>query len=160
MAVVFHSVHHPGELPFGLVLARAQAQPVALALLGVFVVATVAVLRGEPVLGTLLWAVPLAYIAGASWSVYELHRKPAALVLRGGFGAVRSVWDVARTREREGSNEALPLHPVFRPFRKEGRMHAGIGDTIHTLRREEWPRYGELLDALRAASAELAAFAS
>lgn len=158
MTVIFNSVHHPGEVPFGLVLARAQAQPVALALLGVFVVATVAVLRGEAVLGSLLWAVPIAYAAAASWTAYELHRTPAAIVLRGGFGAVRSVWDVAR--RKEGPDALVRLQPVFRPFRKEGQMHAGIGDTIHTLRREEWPQYNDLLDALRNSADELTSLAA
>lgn len=154
---VFHSVHHPGEVPFALVLARAQAQPVALALLGVFVVTAVAVLRGEAVLGTLLWAAPLTCAAAVAWAVYDLHRRPAAIVLRGGFGAVMSVWDVARARE---APELVRLEPVFRPFRKDGQLHVGIGDAIHTLRPEDWPRHGELVEALRAASEELASLAT
>ncbi|HLT48175.1 MAG TPA: hypothetical protein VK002_13155 [Rubricoccaceae bacterium] len=154
MTAIFHSVFHPGEVPFGLVLARAQAQPVALALLGVFVAATVAVLQGEYVLDTLLWAAPITYAAAVAWTIYDLHRRPAAVVLRGGFGAVLSVWDVARARD--GKPEAIRFQPVFRPFRKDGQFHVGIGDAVHTLRPEVWPQHAELLDALRAASEELA----
>lgn len=153
MTATFQSVHHPGEAPRALVLARAQAEPVALALLGVCVVAFVGMLTGAAVVGTLVWAVPLAYLLAASWAVYDLHRRPAEVVLRNGFGAVRSVWDVAWDRNEPAS--VVRLQPVFRPFRKDGQLHVGVGDAIYTLRPEEWPTYSALLDALRATSEEL-----
>lgn len=155
---IYKSVYHPGEAPRALVVARAQAQPVGLALLGVFVVAFVGILRGEAVLGTLLWAVPLTYAAAAAWALYDLHRRPAEIVLRGGFGAVRSVWDVAWGREQPA--ESVRLQPVFRPFRKDGQLHVGVGDTIHTLRPDDWPKFSPLLDDLRATSDELASLAA
>jgi hypothetical protein len=150
---VFRSVHHPGTTPPALVLLRAQAEPVALALLGVFVVALVGILRGEDVLGLLLWAAPLAYVLAAAWAAYDLSRRPAEVVLQGGFGAVRSVWDVAWGRERR--DPLVRLLPVFAPFRKDGQLHVGIGDAVHTLRPEDWPELGELVDAFRTASEEL-----
>ena len=158
MSAVYHSARHPGELPLGLVLIRAQAQPVALAFIGVFVVTLAAVLQGQAVLGALLWAVPIAYLLAVGYTVYDLHRAPAAVVLRGGFGAVVSVWDVARARE--GAPERVRLQPVFRPFRKDGETHVGIGDAVLTVRPAEWPDYGSLLDALRAAADELDALAA
>ena len=152
---VFQSIHHPGSAPLALVIARAQAQPVALALIGVMVVTLSAVLRGLPVLHLLLWAAPLAYAAAASWSVYELHRRPAELVIRGGFGAKRSVWEVARDHEQSDAYVTIRLHPLFEPGKKDGQWHVGVGDDVVSLRPSEWPRYDELIAALRRAAAEL-----
>ena len=102
-AQTYSSIHHPGDMSLALVVARAQAQPVALALIAVMVATLPAVLRGQPVLGTVVWVAPLAYGIAAAWSLYELRRKPAELIVRGGFGTVRSVWDVARSRESSSS---------------------------------------------------------
>jgi hypothetical protein len=153
MTAVFQSTHHPGAAPLSLVLVRAQAQPVSLALLGVCVVTFAALLGGTPVLGTLAWAAPLAYALAAAWSVYELHRRPAEIVLRRGFGAVRSVWDVAAGRD--APSEFVALSPVFPPFRKDGQLHVAIGDAIVTLRPAEWPAFDDLAAALRATAEEL-----
>jgi hypothetical protein len=155
----FHSIHHPGDMSLALVMARAQAQPVALALIAVMVATLPAVLRGEPVLGTVVWVAPLAYGIAAAWSLYELRRRPAELIVRGGFGTVRSVWDVARSRESFDA-ERIRLHPLFEPGKKDGLMHLGIGDTVFTLRPTEWPRYTDLLAALRQAAAELQGLSS
>ena len=150
MTTIFKSIHHPGKAPLALVVLRAQAEPVALALLGVFVVAFVGMLRGEAVLGTLVWAVPVAYVLAAAWATYELHRRPAEIALADGFGLVRSVWDVAAGRDAKVRVDRFL--PVFRPFRKDGEYHASIGDTVHTLHAAEWPQLDALVDALRASS--------
>jgi hypothetical protein len=155
--LTFKSTHHPGTAPLSLVLLRAQAEPVALALVGVFAVALVGVLRGADVLGTLLWAVPLAYALAVAWTTYELHRRPAEIVLHEGFGLVRSVWDVAASREARVRVDRFL--PVFRPFRKDGEYHASIGDTVLTLHAAEWPALDDLLDALRASADALPAAA-
>ena len=149
--MTFSSIYHPGHAPLSLVIARAQVQPVALTLLGVFTVAFVGILRGEVVLETMLWAAPLAYVLAAAWSVYRLHQRPAELIVHNGFGAMRSVWDVARDREvpLEKIGERIRLEPVFRPFRKDGYVHAGVGDEVHTFRPTEWPAYSELVSALK-----------
>lgn len=153
MTARFQSKHHPGLVSLSLVLVRAQAEPVALTLLGVCAVAFVAILRGESVLGTMLWAVPLAYALAAAWAVYELHRRPAEIVLRGGFGALRSVWDVAAGRDE--ASERVALSPVFPPFRKDGQFHVAIGDAIVTIRPSDWPEFDDLAAALRASAEEL-----
>lgn len=147
----FPSIHHPGDTNFGLVVARAQAQPIAVALITLLTVTFVALMQGSPVLGTLAWAAPLAYALAAGWSLYELHRKPAELVVRGGFAAVRSVWDVAR-RPDPAADADLQLFRVFPPSRIDGVMSASIGHQVHSFRPEEWPHFSVLHDALNAAS--------
>ena len=149
--VAFPSSHHPGDTSFTLVVARAQAQPVALALIAVLVVSFVVLMQGSPVLGTLAWAAPLAYAVAAGWSLYELRRRPAEIVLRGGFAAVRSVWDVAR-RPDPASDSELRLYRVFPPNRVDGELSVGIGHQVYTLRPEDWPKFGRLKDALHAAA--------
>jgi hypothetical protein len=150
---IFRSIHHPGHAQLPFVVARAQAQPVALALTAVMIATLGAVLRGEAVLGTVAWAAPLAYFVAAAWSLYELQRRPAEIVIRHGLGTVRSVWDVARTRGFVP--DTLRLHPLFEPGKKDGQLFVGIGDEVVTLRAAEWPQYRALLDALRAGAAEL-----
>ncbi len=151
---VFRSIYHPGDSSLALALARAQAGPIAFAFVGVMVVTLAAVLQGADVLTTLLWAVPLAYACAAAWGVYDLQRRPAEIVLRHGFGAIRSAWDVARSREA-ASPFSVRLEPVFEPGRKEGLRFAAIGDRVLPLRPGEWPEYDRLLGALREAATEL-----
>jgi hypothetical protein len=155
--MTFKSTHHPGTAPLALVLLRAQAEPVALALVGVFAVALVGVLRGTDVLGALVWAVPLAYVLAVAWATYELQRRPAEIVLHEGFGLIRSVWEVAASPE--GKVRVDRFFPVFRPFRKDGQYHASIGDTVLTLHAAEWPALDDLVDALRTSADALPAAA-
>ena len=148
---IYKSTHHPGDTSFGLVVARAQAQPVSLALIAVLVVSFVALMQGTPVVVTLIGVAPLAYAVAAGWSLYELRRRPAEIVLRGGFAAVRSVWEVAR-RPDPASDSELRLYRVFPPNRVDGELSVGIGHQVYTLRPEEWPKYGRLKDVLNAAA--------
>lgn len=148
---VFPSVLHPGDTSFALVVARAQAQPVALALVGLLTVSFVALMQGTPVLGLLVWATPLAYAVAAAWALYELRRKPAEIVLRGGFAAVRSVWDVAR-RPDPATDKELLLFRVFPPTRVDGELTVSIGHDVYTIRPQDWPKFGKLSEALQAAS--------
>ncbi len=140
---------------FGLVVARAQAQPVAVALVTLLTVTFVVLMQGTPVLGTLIWAVPLAYSIAVGWSLYELHRKPAEVVVRGGFAAVRSVWDVAR-RPDPSTDTDLQLFRVFPPNRIDGVLSAGIGHQVHAFRPEDWPAFSALKEALQTASLSFA----
>ena len=152
---VFPSIHHPGDAALAFVLARAQVQPVALALIALLTVSCVALLEGEPVLSTLAWSSPLAYVVAVGWTLYELHRKPAEVVVRGGFAAVRSVWDVAR-RQNPASDAELLFYRVFPPQRVDGELTVAIGHDVHTIRREEWPTFDALKEALHAASMSFA----
>jgi len=147
----FSSIHYPDDTQFALVVARAQAQPVAVALIALLTVSFVALLQGSPVLGTLTWAAPFAYAIAAGWSLYELRRKPAEIVIRGGFAAVRSVWEVAR-RPDPATDIDLHLYRVFPPSRVDGQLSVGIGHEVFTLRPEDWPKFATLKDALHAAS--------
>jgi hypothetical protein len=140
----FRSTRHPGDAPLPLVAARAQVRPVGLAFAAVMVVTTATVLQGLPVLRAFLVLTPLAYALAVAWTLYDLRRTPAEVVLGSGIGAVRSVWDVARTR---GWDAPEPLAPVFHPRKADGALLVGFGDEVVTFRPDEWPQF----DALRAA---------
>lgn len=151
---VFRSIHHPGTAGLGLAIARAQAQPVALAFVGLMIITLGGVLQGAAVWPLLLWGAPLTYIASASWGIYTLHRQPAEIVLRNGFGVIRSAWDVAKQRD-EPSPFTVRFEPVFEPGRKEGVRFAAIGDRILPLQSGVWPQYDDLLVALNEAAHDL-----
>lgn len=144
---VFRSIHHPGRTPAPLVLARAQARGLALGLLPVMVLATATILQGASPLATLTWTVPLVCVAALAWAAYDVRRRPAAIVLDGGAGAVRSVWDVARRGENGG-----PLTVVLPSSKVDGVLHAALGDATLPLYPSDWPDFDGLVDALRAAS--------
>ncbi len=151
----YRSIHHPGDSTLAHVVARAQAQPVAISLITLLTVSFVALMQGSAVLGTLLWAAPLAYAVAAAWAMHELRRKPAEIVIRGGFAAVRSVWDVAR-RPNPASDSELMLYRVFPPNRVDGELSIGIGHQVYTLRPDEWPCFTQLRDALNEAASAFA----
>jgi hypothetical protein len=82
------------------------------------------------------------------WTIYDLMRTPAEVVLSGGRGAVRSVWDVARGRERE----PVRLDPVFQPRKADGALLVGFGHSVVAFRPDDWPAFDDLRDALEAAA--------
>jgi hypothetical protein len=148
MPARFISRRHPGTTPFGLVVARAQVVAVGLTLGAAMVVTTAAVLQGVPVLRPFLILTPLAYAAAVGWTVYDLMRTPAEVLLSGSRGAVRSVWDVARTRERQ----TVRLDPIYQPRKGDGALLVGFGHSVVAFRPDEWPEFDDLRDALEAAA--------
>jgi hypothetical protein len=121
---------------------------VGLALGAAMVVTTAAVLQGAPVLGPFMLLTPLVYAAAVGWTVYDLMRTPAEVVLAGGRGAVRSVWDVARGRDRD----VVRLDPVFQPRKADGALLVGFGHSVVAFRADDWAEFDDLRDALEAAA--------
>ena len=145
----FPSVHHPGRASAAVVLARAQTRPVALALVAVMVLVTAAALKGQPILGTAVWAGAAAYAGAALWAWFDLRRRPAELALEGGRGTLRSVWDVAFRRSGD-----QPLAPVVAPRKVDGALLVGFGPTAVALRPDDWPDFDALRGALDHAAEE------
>jgi hypothetical protein len=112
------------------------------------VVTTAAVLQGVSVVRAFFLLAPLAYAAAVMWSFYDLTRTPAEVILRGGLGAVRSVWEVARNRGRA----PIPLAPVFHPRKADGALLVGFGDSVIAFRPEDWADFDVMRDALQAAA--------
>src|SRR5690554_5733951 len=109
--IVFRSRHHPGDAPTALVYARALTGPLAWSMTGVMIAAAMAMLTAQDPLPWVVWVVPVVYALSTAWTIYDLRRTPAELVLDGARGGVRSVWDAARR------STALRLHSVFSPRR-------------------------------------------
>jgi hypothetical protein len=130
------------------VVARAQVVAVGLALGAAMVVTTAAVLQGAPVLGPFMVLTPLVYAAAVGWTIYDLMRTPAEVLLAGGRGAVRSVWDVARGRQRE----QVVLDPVFQPRKADGALLVGFGHSVVAFRPDDWANFDDLRDALESAA--------
>jgi hypothetical protein len=115
------------------------------------VVTTAAVLQGVPVLRAFLLLTPLAYAVAVAWSFYELTRTPAEVVLSGSLGAVRSVWEVARSR----GHVPDALSPVFHPRKADGALMVGFGDSVVAFRPDDWPDFDSMRVALEAAADRL-----
>ncbi|HIG76363.1 MAG TPA: hypothetical protein EYQ24_17840 [Bacteroidetes bacterium] len=143
--MTFRSVHHPGSASRALVAARAQAGPVAFALLCVMIVALAAALQGYPVLRPLMLIVPGVYACAAAVGMYVVQRRPAEVVVAGASGAIRSVWEVSG----DGPALLVPVHSAMP--RREGLV-VGIGDEVITLRPEDWPQLEDVHRALAEAA--------
>ena len=146
--MTFHSRHHPGDTTRGMLALRAQARPVALALLVVMTVTLAAVLEGYEVLWPFVGASALGYAGAAAYGQGRLHATPAELVVSGPFASLRSVWDVA------GSAGAERLAPVASARLVQGELTAGIGDDVVSFRSEDWRDFDAVVGALRGAAAE------
>ena len=144
--MTYLSTAHPGSTSRGLLMLQAQARPVALALLAVMIVGLAAALQGFAILWPFLGAASVAYLIAAAYGQNALHQTPAEVEVRGPFAAIRSVWDVAPPRSD------APLEPVLSTRLEHGEFHIGVGDTVRTLQRAEWPEFDELVAAFRAAA--------
>ena len=145
--MTYASVHHPDGASRGMLALRAQARPVALALLVVMTITLAAALEGHPVLWPFVGAAAAAYTAAAAYGQHRLHATPAELVVAGPFVVVRSVWDAAGTdRER--------LAPVSSARLARGELTVGLGDDVVTLRSDDWPDFDGVVSAVRGAVRE------
>ena len=152
-AAVFESGHHPGgagRTPAGraYLALEAQARPVAVALLVVMTVGLAAALLGEAILWPFVTGAAVAYALAAVYGQGTLHRTPAEVEVRGPFAAVRSVWEAAGRRGVRGGG----LAPVHSARLVRGELLVGLGDTVVTLRPEDWPDFDALVEALRSAA--------
>lgn len=126
---------------------RAQARPVALALLVVMVVTLAAALEGHPVLWPFAASAAIAYAGAAAYGQSRLHATPAEVTVTGPFAAVRSVWDAA-------GQEHVPFVPVSSAKLALGELTVGLGDDVRALRVEDWSEFDALVSALRVAARE------
>lgn len=144
--MTYLSTAHPGTTSRGLLMLQAQARPVALALLAVMVVGLAAALQGFPILWPFLGAASIAYVFAAAYGQNWLHQTPAEVEVRGPFAVIRSVWDAAPPQIDP------PLQPVLSTRLEHGEFHIGVGDTIQTLRRSDWPEFDAVVAAFRDAA--------
>lgn len=142
---IFKSRQHPGDAPIALVYARALSGPLAWSMTGVMIAASVSMLTAQDPLPWVVWVVPVVYALASAWTIYDLRRTPAELVLDGPRGGLRSVWDAA------GKPKPLLLKPVYTPRRTLDGLDVPIGRTLFSFSPDDWPHFDRL---------ETAAFAS
>jgi hypothetical protein len=143
--VVFRSRHHPGSASWQWVFAVALVRPLTLCMLPLMIAALVTVLQGFPALAYLTIGFPIVLVLALAWTVYRLMTTPAAVFVRTGFAAVRSVWDHLFRK---------PTWTWLRIFDlrvSRTSLIAGLGDASYVFDRDDWPDPEALLDALRAA---------
>lgn len=146
--MTLRSVHHPGLLSRPYLVVQAQARPVAIALLAVMTVGLSAALLGESILWPFVGGTAVAYAGAAAYGQSTLHRTVAEVDVRGPFAAVRSMWEAA------GRRDDSPRLPVVSARLAYGVLDVGLGDTVFTFQREDWPNFDALVDALREAARE------
>lgn len=146
--MTFHSVHHPGDASRPWLAVRAQARPVALALLAVMTVGLAAALQGRNILWPFVGAAAIAYALAATVGQGSLLSTPAQVEIRGPFASVQSVWDAA------AEPPVSTLQPVISARLANGELSVGLGDTVVSFQRSDWPEFDQLVDAFRASARE------
>lgn len=146
--MTFRSIHHPGTVSRPWLALQAQARPVALALLAVMTVGLAAALRGNGILWPFVIGSAVAYVVAASIGQSRLLVTPAQVDVSGPFAAVHSIWDAA-------SEPPLGrLAPVWSAKLQHGELTVGLGDTVLSFNRPDWPDFDGLVEALRGAARE------
>lgn len=154
---VFTSIHHPGTATRGWMLLRAQARPVAFGMLIVMVIALAAVLQGYDVLRETLFGAGLVLAAGSAWGVFTLMRLPAELaIINEGFAGIRSSWEVLSNGTAQNAPRSVVLSPIWSVRTTPDELLIGVGDTVHSLRRTEWPDFEDMLAVSQQAASEFA----
>lgn len=143
----FVSRRHPGPSPWQWVFAVALVRPLTLCLLPLMIAALIAVLQGFPALLYLTIGFPAALLAASAWTVYQMMTTTAAVLVRPGFAAMQSVWDVV-LRKR-----TMTWLPILDLRTNPTHLILGLGDASYVLDRTEWPNADALLDTLRTARA-------
>ena len=143
--MTFTSRHHPGKASRALVVAAAQALPVAVTFLAIILVSVAAALQGLPILKPLLVVVPVAYGLAAWLGMYVVQRRAAEVRVDGGRVLVRSPLDVAARRLAP----FVKVHSVL--LRNEGLVVA-MGDEVRTFQPREWKEFGLMRAALTEAA--------
>ncbi len=146
--MTFRSVHHPGAVARPWLALQAQARPVALALLAVMTVGLAAALEGQPILWPFVTGAAIAYGLAASVTQYRLTTLLAQVEVVGAQAAPQSVWQAA------AEPVAAPFEGVSSARLAHGELTAGIGDTVVSFERADWPEFDALVEALRAAARE------
>lgn len=110
-----------------------------------------AALQGQNILWPFVLAAGVAYAIAAFIGQSGLTRTLAAVEFRGPFAAVQTVWDVA-------GDAGATLLPVISARLSYGELSVGLGDSMVTFQRADWPEFERLVDAFRgsARQAELA----
>lgn len=129
-------------------MLRAQARPVAIALLTVMTVGLAAALQGQNILWPFVGAAAVAYALAVFVGQGSLTKTPAIVDIRGPFASVLTVWD-ASARPQQGV-----LQPVVSARLAYGELTVGLGDAIVTFARADWPEFDDLVEAFRASARE------
>ena len=145
--MTFRSVHHPGDVSRAWLAVQAQARPVALALLAVMTVGLAAALQGQRILWPFVAGAAISYVVAAAVGQGRILKTPAQVEVVGASAAVQSVWQAAQ--------EPVPPEPGFVSSARlaHGELTVGIGDSVESFERRDWPDFDALVDAMREAEA-------
>ena len=145
--VVFESRRHPGTSSWQWVFAVALVRPLAMCVLPLMIAALIAVLQGFPALVYLTVGFPIALLLASVWTVYQMMATTVEILVRPGFAAIRSLWEVVFQRR------AVTWLPILDLRTNPTHLILGLGDASYILERKQWPNADALLDTLRAARA-------
>ncbi len=144
--MTFRSIHHPGDVSRAWLAVQAQARPVALALLAVMTVGLAAALQGRNILWPFVTGAAIAYLVAAAVGHNHVLTTPAQIEVTGASAAVQSVWQAA--------SEPIPAAPAFVSSARlaHGELTVGIGDSVESFQRADWPEFDALVESLRQAA--------
>lgn len=142
LVTIFKSSHHPEGTPWGIVYTRFLARPLGVCTVPLMIGATTSALLEQPIWGYLVWGLPAAIGLATVWTYFSLARTIAEVGFRSGQAAVRSVYDVLRTRPFEWKS----IHNVRTT---SWHVELSIGRITYMLQPEDWPNYDTLRETAR-----------
>lgn len=144
--MIFRSIHHPGDVSRAWLAVQAQARPVAMALLVVMTVGLAAALQGQNILWPFVIGAAVAYMVAAVVGQNRVLRTPAQIEVFGSTAAVQSMWEAA--------SEPIQPAPAYVSSTRlaHGELTVGIGDSVESFHRADWPEFDALVQALRQAA--------
>ena len=144
--MTFRSIHHPGDVSRAWLTVQAQAQPVAMALLAVMTVGLAAALQGRNILWPFVTGAAIAYVVAAAVGQNKVLTTPAQVEVFESSAAVQSMWQAA--------SEPIQPVPAFVSSARltHGELTVGIGDSVESFHRADWPDFDALVQAFRRAA--------
>ena len=142
---VYKSILHPGHRSTAVLFGAEIVRPLAACMLPVMLGALNYMLTGRDPLRFLTMGFPIAMLIASAWTVFQLRRRVAEVVIRGEAVRILSAWQVAA-----GQFEAWASLLDVR--RESSGLVVTVGHDSRHLLNADWPNLSRMEEVLRTAS--------
>ncbi len=142
---VHKSILHPGHRSPAVLFGSEIVRPLAACMLPVMLGALTYMLTGRDPLRFLTLGFPLGMIVASGWTVFQLRRRVAEVVIRGEAVRIRSAWQVA-ARQNEDWVSLLDVR------RESSGLVVTLGHDSRHLLSADWPNLARMEEILQTAS--------
>lgn len=142
---VYRSSLHPGHRSASVLFGSEVVRPLAACMIPVMLGALNYMLTGRDPLRFLTLGFPIAMIVASAWTIFQLRRRVAEVVIRGEAVRILSAWQVAAGQ----SEDWVSLLDVRR---ESSGLVVTLGHDTRNLLNADWPNLSRMEEVLRTAS--------